>query len=106
MQPNLPFTIATYKGEKLTFLRIVNKDGKEYLEVQSQVKPNAGPPMHVHYKQDECITVVEGKIGHQQFGQEKKYADAGATLFLKPAMHISSGMQEPNRFVVPDILRP
>jgi quercetin dioxygenase-like cupin family protein len=61
MNITLPHTIENITGEKLTFLRIVIKDGVEYLETESEVQPNAGPPMHVHYKQDESMTVLSGK---------------------------------------------
>lgn len=80
---SLPHTITNIAGEKLTFLGTYNKDGKEYLEVENEVQPNAGPPMHVHYKQDECITVVSGKMGYQVLGEEKKYAVAGDTVMFK-----------------------
>jgi quercetin dioxygenase-like cupin family protein len=79
----LPHTIQNIAGEKLTFLGTVIKDGKEYLEVENEVQPNAGPPMHVHHKQDESITVVSGKIGYQEMGGEKKYAGAGETILFK-----------------------
>jgi len=83
MDITLPHTIETKTGERLTFLRINIKDGIEYLEVENEIQPNAGPPMHVHHKQDECITVVSGKIGYQELGGEKKYAGPGETVLFK-----------------------
>ena len=83
MKTDLPLTIQNMTGEKLTFLKIDFKDGIEYLETESEVQPNAGPPMHVHYKQDESLTVVSGKIGYQQPGGEKKYAGVGETVLFK-----------------------
>jgi quercetin dioxygenase-like cupin family protein len=83
MKITLPHTISTVTGEKLTFLRIYTKDGIEYLEGENEVQPNAGPPMHVHYKQDESLTVVSGKIGYQEPGGEKKYAGPGETVLFK-----------------------
>jgi hypothetical protein len=47
------------------------------------VQPNAGPPMHVHYRQEECVTIVAGKIGYQELGGEKKYAGPGETVLFK-----------------------
>ena len=82
MSITLPHTIETTAGEKITFLRTVIKDGIEYLEVENVVQPNVGPPMHVHYWQEECITVVSGKIGYQQPGGEKKYAGPGETVLF------------------------
>jgi quercetin dioxygenase-like cupin family protein len=83
MSISLPHTIYNIAGEKLTFLRTVIKDGVEYLAVENEVQPNAGPPMHVHHRQDECITVVSGKIGYQELGGEKKYAGPGETVMFK-----------------------
>jgi quercetin dioxygenase-like cupin family protein len=83
MNITLPYTIENVTGEKLTFLRIIMKDGVEYLETESEVQPNAGPPMHVHYKQDESLTVLSGKIGFQEPGGEKKYAVTGETALFK-----------------------
>ena len=83
MKTTLPHTIENVTGEKLTFVRVLLKDGVEYLETESEVQPNAGPPMHVHYKQDESMTVVSGKIGYQELNGEKKYAGPGETVLFK-----------------------
>lgn len=83
MNITLPHTIENITGEKLTFLRIVIKDGVEYLETEAEVQPNAGPPMHVHYKQDESMTVLSGKIGYQELKGENKYAGPGETVLFK-----------------------
>ena len=83
MEITLPHTIANITGEKLTFLRIIVRDGVEYLETESEVQPNAGPPMHVHHKQDESLTVLSGKVGYQEFKGEKKYAGPGETVLFK-----------------------
>jgi quercetin dioxygenase-like cupin family protein len=80
---SLPHTIYNVAGEKLKFLGTVVRDGTEYLEVENEVQPNAGPPMHVHYRQDECITVVSGKMGYQVLGGEIKYAGPGETVLFK-----------------------
>ena len=36
--------------------------------------------MHVHFKQDESLTVVEGYMGYQTLGEEEKYAQKGETV--------------------------
>lgn len=82
MDITFPYTIRNTAGEKLTFLRILVKDGVEYLEAENEVQPNAGPPMHVHYKQDESLTVVSGRMGYQVLGEEKKYAGVGETILF------------------------
>lgn len=83
MNFTLPHTIETITGERLTFERIVVKDGVEYLEVCNEVQPKAGPPMHVHYRQDECLKVVSGKMGYQVLGEPEKFADTGEEHLFK-----------------------
>ena len=83
MHINLPHTIENSTGEKLIFTRIAVIDGIEQLEGENEVQPKAGPPMHVHYKQDESFTVTSGKLGYQTWGEEKKYAGPGETILFK-----------------------
>ncbi len=80
---NLPITIINNTGEKLTFSNLVVKDGKEWLEGENEVRPNAGPPMHVHYRQDEALEVITGKMGYQELGGEKKYLEPGESILFK-----------------------
>ena len=75
----LPHAIESKYGEKLTFLRL----GGQRAFGENYVQPNAGPPMHVHYKQDECLTVVSGKIGFQIQGGEPQYAGPGESVLFK-----------------------
>ena len=80
----LPVTISSKTGEEITFLRVtINADGKEVLEIENKVAPKAGPPMHIHWKQDECLTVVKGKMGYRVLGEEVKYAGPGETLLFE-----------------------
>lgn len=80
----LPHIISNIHGEKITFLRLtINDRGEEILELENEVAPKAGPPMHVHYKQDECLTITEGCMGYQMLGGEKKYAGQGDTVLFK-----------------------
>lgn len=83
MNIQLPYTIVNNSGEELTFLSSQLRDGIEYLEAENKVRPNAGPPMHVHYQSDESLTVVSGRIGYQVPGGEKKYAGPGETVLFK-----------------------
>ncbi|HYF04091.1 MAG TPA: cupin domain-containing protein [Patescibacteria group bacterium] len=78
-----PHTIENGGGEQLIFKRrIKDKDG-EYLEVSNVVQPNSGPPMHVHHKQDEALTVKQGKIGTQILGEEPQFYGVGETVVFK-----------------------
>ena len=58
MQYNFLFTIEKGNSEKMTFLQLVKTGGKEILEAKAIIQPVSGPPMHVHFRQEEKITVV------------------------------------------------
>ena len=75
MEITLPHIIESNTGEKLSFFRNVIRDGIEYVEGETEVQPNAGPPMHVHFRQDEAMTVITGKMGYQVLGEEKRVKD-------------------------------
>jgi quercetin dioxygenase-like cupin family protein len=78
-----PRTITSITGETLTFHGIKHDEQGEYLEVSNEVAPGAGPPMHVHYRQDEGLTVVAGRIGHQIAGGKEQFAGVGETVVFK-----------------------
>lgn len=81
MNYTYPHTITNGGGEQLTFVRkLKDEKGTEYLEVENRVDPNSGPPMHVHFKQSESLTVVKGKMGIQEPGKEPQYYGEGETL--------------------------
>jgi quercetin dioxygenase-like cupin family protein len=80
MQYNYPHSIENGGGETLTFIRKVEDANGGYLEVENFVTPGSGPPMHVHHKQEESLTVVSGKIGVQVLGEEPKFYEAGHTV--------------------------
>jgi len=81
---NYPHTIDNGLGERLTFLRRVTTPEGEILEVEGVVRPGMGPPMHVHYHQEEGLTVVQGRIGYQRKGEEPQFAEAGSTVVFRP----------------------
>lgn len=39
--------------------------------------------MHVHHLQDESLTVVEGRLGYQVYGEDKRYAGPGETVTFR-----------------------
>ncbi|MCD6013711.1 MAG: cupin protein [Flavipsychrobacter sp.] len=79
MQFKYPHTIDNGHGERITFLRYVKDANNDYLELDNLVKPGGGPPMHVHHKQSESLTVVQGKIGVEIMGQKPVYYGVGET---------------------------
>jgi quercetin dioxygenase-like cupin family protein len=84
-----PRTIDNGAGELLTFLGVhTSPDGREVLEVENQVQPGAGPPMHAHHLQEESLTVEEGCIGYRLAGGPDCFAGPGDTVTFAPGqMH-------------------
>ena len=66
-----PRKIENGSGEALVFLGVVPDQGGDRLEVEVRAQPGAGPPMHVHYLQEEGMTVVTGKLGFQINGEQR-----------------------------------
>lgn len=84
----LPHTIDNNCGERLTFQAIVEENGVEKILTRGEVEPDCGPPLHVHYKQDEYLEVKSGRMGYQILGEEPKYAEVGeGALFTKGTPH-------------------
>ncbi|GAB3837774.1 cupin domain-containing protein [Hymenobacter jeollabukensis] len=81
--PTYPHTIENGLGEKLTFLRLQPEPDGDRLLVENTVTPNQGPPMHTHWLQDECLTVVQGLMAYQLLGQPAQYAGPGETVLFR-----------------------
>lgn len=79
-----PHTIDNGAGERLTFLRRVPGVSGERLEVENVVTPGVGPVMHVHHRQAEVLTVLEGRIGYQRLGGPEEFAGPGQTVAFQP----------------------
>jgi mannose-6-phosphate isomerase-like protein (cupin superfamily) len=79
-----PHIIENGGGEKLTFINHFKDEEGDYLEIENLVQPNAGPPMHVHYKQEEKILVLKGKMGVQVMCEEPQYFGEGETVTFPP----------------------
>jgi len=78
--PNYPHTVENAAGEKLVFLGVENTPEGERINITGSARPGAGPPMHVHFLQDEIVTVEAGRVGYQVLGQEPKFAGPGETV--------------------------
>lgn len=83
MEIKYPFTIDNGGGEILTFTGTKYVDGKEVLEVENEIKPGSGPPMHIHWQQDESLTITQGKLGAQIAGKAKTYHGVGETVIFE-----------------------
>lgn len=78
-----PHEIDNGGTERIKFLRRVPGVTGERLEVENVVAPGAGPPMHVHYYQEEGLTIQRGRIGYQVLGQQERFAGLGETVIFK-----------------------
>lgn len=83
MKFSYPHKIDNGSGEALTFIRRIDNENGGILEVENSVHPGAGPPMHVHFLQDESLTVVKGKLAAQVFGQQTTFHGEGESLTFK-----------------------
>lgn len=83
MRYTYPHTIRT-EGEELTFVGVCRDERGDWLEVRNRVAPDKGPPMHVHLRQEEGLTVEQGRIGYQIEGEEPEFAGVGETVVFAP----------------------
>ena len=81
-----PIRIENGHGETITFERLVTTPSGDRLEGWNEVEPGAGPPMHVHFKQEEGLTVVSGRLGYEIKGEPARYAEAGESVVFAPGM--------------------
>ena len=67
---------------------VAARTAASYLEVTNDVTPGSGPPFHVHYLQQETVTVVDGRVGYQLTGGPERFAGPGETVTFAPGqMH-------------------
>jgi quercetin dioxygenase-like cupin family protein len=90
MKIQLPHTITNPTGETLIFHELIKEPDGDKIVGENFVMPNSGPPMHVHWLQDEGFTVIKGKIGYQILGQPEQFASEGESVVFKRG--------EPHRF--------
>lgn len=80
MTPTLPHTIDNGAGEVLHCLEVVDRPEGPTLLVTNEVQPGCGPIMHVHFRQEEGLTVREGRMGYQFEGEPEHIAEPGETV--------------------------
>lgn len=79
-----PYTIDNGHGERLTFTGVTTGPDGERAEAEGVAAPGAGPPMHVHYLQEEAVRVISGRLGYQVLGGEAQFVEPG-TVVVWPA---------------------
>jgi quercetin dioxygenase-like cupin family protein len=80
MDRTYPYTIDNGSGERITFTGRRQGPAGECVEVDGVAQPGAGPPMHVHYLQEEAVRVLSGRVGYQVPGNEPQFADPGESV--------------------------
>ncbi len=83
MNYKYPQTIENGNGEKIIFQYVESAANGEKVILDAFCQPQSGPAMHTHFKQDEELTVVSGKMGYKLLGQEEKFALPGETVLFK-----------------------
>jgi len=68
-------------GERITFLCVVPGPAGDRLELENVVTPGSGPPMPVHYFQDEAVTVRRGRIGYKRPDGPEQFGGPGDSEF-------------------------
>ncbi len=88
MNYQFPHTIENSHGEKIIFQSVEPSPEGDKAILEGFCNPGCGPVMHVHFKQEEELTVISGKMGYQVLGGEPQYATAGqAVLFKRGTPH-------------------
>jgi quercetin dioxygenase-like cupin family protein len=65
---------------------VTREGGVERLMIENRVTPGAGPPMHVHHRQEEALTVVKGRMAYQIEGREPIFAEPGQSASFAPGV--------------------
>lgn len=77
MSTRYPYTIDNGNGELLTFTGLTHGPDGVRAGADGVAQPGSGPPMHVHYLQEEAARVVSGRMGHQVLGGEPQFSGPG-----------------------------
>jgi quercetin dioxygenase-like cupin family protein len=56
-------------GDRYTFLATGQETGGAYALIHALVPPGAGPPPHIHRREDEAFYVLEGQLAFQVDGR-------------------------------------
>lgn len=110
MNYQLPHTIQNPTGEKIIFQKIEQTPDGDRVIGESFCQPGCGPVMHTHFKQDEGLTVVSGKMGYQILGEEPKFVLPGESVVFKrgvphkfwaegEALHCTAWIQPANTII-------
>jgi len=83
MKISYPHIIENCIGEQIIFREVIQEPDGDRVLLENFVQPGHGPVMHTHFKQEEMLEVISGKLGYQLLGEEPKYAGPGESVLFK-----------------------
>lgn len=78
-----PVQTDTGHGERLTLLGVTGEAATARVELEGVAEPGVGPPLHVHFFQDEGLRVLEGRLGYVTGGGEPQFAGVGEEVVFR-----------------------
>lgn len=74
-------------GETLIITRSADETAGQLTEFEGTEEPGIGPPMHVHFKQEEKVKVVKGKMRIKTLTKEFSLAEGQEYIFAYGEAH-------------------
>jgi quercetin dioxygenase-like cupin family protein len=75
-------------GERLTIRRVRTEDGVEELRLNGSLPAHRqGPPLHIHFEEDEYVEVVSGTLSASVDGKPLVIKAGGSAHFPKGSVH-------------------
>jgi mannose-6-phosphate isomerase-like protein (cupin superfamily) len=76
-----------HTGERLA-MRRVRRGGQEWLELRGSLPPHQeGPPLHIHFLEDEEGHITAGTLSAVVDGQQVRVTAGGSTLIRRGSVH-------------------
>ncbi len=79
--------ILNKNGETLVITRSSKESNGAITEFEDMEQPGIGPPMHVHFKQQELVPVIEGKMRVKTLTKEFSLAEGETYVFQAGEAH-------------------
>jgi mannose-6-phosphate isomerase-like protein (cupin superfamily) len=74
-------------GETLTITKSANETNGQTTEFEGTDEPGIGPPMHVHFKQEEMVRVTKGKMRVKTLTKEFSLVEGQEYVFAPGEAH-------------------
>jgi mannose-6-phosphate isomerase-like protein (cupin superfamily) len=74
-------------GETLIITKSAYETGGQLTEFEGMEEPGIGPPMHVHFKQEEKVKVIKGKMRIKTLSKEFSLTEGQEYIFAANEAH-------------------